>query len=87
VEAVEFSRFRFHRKRTASSFRFHIPAGDNAKHQQLENLHVVMTKEHLLAFADANRHSENQHTKSTLLLCMRKPYSLGTPSLCQHNQR
>ena len=26
AEAVEFSRFRFHRKRTASSFRFHIPA-------------------------------------------------------------
>jgi len=25
VEAVEFSRFRFHRRRTASSFRFHIP--------------------------------------------------------------
>ena len=26
VEAVEFLRFHFHRKRTASSFRFHIPA-------------------------------------------------------------
>ena len=25
AEAVDFSRFRFHRKRTASSFRFHIP--------------------------------------------------------------
>jgi len=30
AEAVEFSRFRFHRKRTASSFRFHIPGCQEA---------------------------------------------------------
>ena len=40
AEAVDFSRFRFHRKRTASSFRFHIPAANFIK--VLANLFILL---------------------------------------------
>ena len=42
AEAVEFSRFHFHRKRTASSFRFrfHIPAANFRQNQPKDNKFV-----------------------------------------------